>query len=451
MRQTLFHIPAQVAGLPLFGFGLLAALWAVWTLAYAAWQWKRSGLTGELLGSLGMMVLVELAILFVSPNLLEVDQNKQPIGIAIRGYGVMLLLGIVSGVALTAWRARRAGVGDDVVYSLALWVFVAGMVGARAFFVIEYWKNFQRDTLRETLGAIVNVTQGGLVVFGAFLGATAALVIFARKHRLPVLALADLSAPGMALGLAFGRVGCFFNGCCFGDVCTLPWSVEFPETSPPYSRQVEQGRVFGFLLVGKPDPTRAGVVAPLIASVEPGSPAAEAGLAPDERIQTIVVPEEQKDGSFRPVVQTVTTLKEAQAALLAAARTEGYLPLRMETDRGRRTVPLWPRYQSHSQPIHPTQIYAAIDALLVTLLLLAFEPLRTRDGQTFALLITIHPVSRFLLEVIRIDEPAMFGTGLSISQNISVLMLAAAAGLWWWIERRPKGLSWPQVVSGQAV
>jgi phosphatidylglycerol---prolipoprotein diacylglyceryl transferase len=445
MKQTLYTIPATVADIPVFGFGLLAAAWAVWTVVYLAWQFKRSGWTSDLAGSAGVMVIVELAILFISPNLLELDENKQPVGIAIRGYGVMLLLGIVSGVALTVWRARRVGVGDDVVYSLALWVFIAGMVGARAFFVVEYWQNFQRETLRETLGAIVNVTQGGLVVFGAFLGATAALVVFARRHQLPILALADLAAPGMALGLAFGRIGCFLNGCCFGDQCELFWAVKFPERTPPHDRQIEQGRVFGFMLVGKPDATRAGVTAPLISSVEPGSPAEQAGLAPDERIQSVVVPDEK---TGQPFVRPVTTLDEARQAIYMATKRAGGLPLKLETDRGRRIVAIRPEFQHRSLPIHPAQIYAAIDALLVTLLLLAFEPLRTRDGQTFALLITIHPVSRFLLEIIRIDEPAIFGTGLSISQNISVVMLAAAAGLWWWIERRPKGLSWPQVVPG---
>ena len=69
--------------------------------------------------------------------------------------------------------------------------------------------------------------------------------------------------------------------------------------------------------------------------------------------------------------------------------------------------------------------------------------LARRDGETFALLLTIHPISRFLLEQIRIDEPGMFGTSLSISQHISILLLAAAAGLWIYVERRPPGFAWP--------
>ena len=61
-------------------------------------------------------------------------------------------------------------------------------------------------------------------------------------------------------------------------------------------------------------------------------------------------------------------------------------------------------------------------------LLWAYFPFRRRDGELIALLLTIHPITRFLLEIIRTDEPAVFGTGLSISQNISILLLAAGVG-----------------------
>jgi phosphatidylglycerol:prolipoprotein diacylglycerol transferase len=96
-----------------------------------------------------------------------------------------------------------------------------------------------------------------------------------------------------------------------------------------------------------------------------------------------------------------------------------------------------------SRPVHPTQLYSAIDAGLLSWLLWAFFPFRTRDGQCIALMLTIHPITRFLLEVVRTDEPAVFGTGLSISQNISVLLLVCAAGIWWYISRRPRGIVWP--------
>jgi phosphatidylglycerol:prolipoprotein diacylglycerol transferase len=86
-----------------------------------------------------------------------------------------------------------------------------------------------------------------------------------------------------------------------------------------------------------------------------------------------------------------------------------------------------------SLPVHPAQVYSAIDAFVLCLFLLAYDPLRRRDGELLALMLTLHPISRYMLEIIRTDEPAVFGTGLSISQNISVLLLLLAVALWFCI------------------
>jgi phosphatidylglycerol:prolipoprotein diacylglycerol transferase len=95
--------------------------------------------------------------------------------------------------------------------------------------------------------------------------------------------------------------------------------------------------------------------------------------------------------------------------------------------------------------VHPTQVYSAIDAGLLAWLLWSYFPFRRHDGECLALLLTIHPITRFLLEVIRTDEPAVFGSGLSISQNISIALLACAAALWWYLSRQPRGVTWPLV------
>jgi phosphatidylglycerol:prolipoprotein diacylglycerol transferase len=93
--------------------------------------------------------------------------------------------------------------------------------------------------------------------------------------------------------------------------------------------------------------------------------------------------------------------------------------------------------------VHPTQVYSAVDAALLAWLLWSYYPFRGRDGEAIALLLTIHPITRFLLEIIRTDEPAVFGTGMSISQNISLLLLAVAGLLWWYVSRQPRGVAWP--------
>ncbi len=99
-----------------------------------------------------------------------------PLGIPIRAYGVMVLLGIAAGIAMSVQQARRMGVDPEVVFSLCFWIIVAGFVGARTFYVLEYWEQFARPTFRETVFQIVNLTDGGLVVYGSFIGAALACV-----------------------------------------------------------------------------------------------------------------------------------------------------------------------------------------------------------------------------------------------------------------------------------
>ena len=76
-------------------------------------------------------------------------------------------------------------------------------------------------------------------------------------------------------------------------------------------------------------------------------------------------------------------------------------------------------------------------------LLLAYYPFRRKDGEVTALTLTLHPISRFLLEIIRTDEGPVFGTPFSISQNISLLVLAGGICLWIYLWRQPRGTVWP--------
>jgi phosphatidylglycerol---prolipoprotein diacylglyceryl transferase len=348
------------------------------------------------------------------------------VGLPIRGYGALLLLAVAAAVGLAAWRARRLGMDPEIIFSMALWLFVAGIAGARLFYVIEYWESeFHRETWGATLRAVANFTSGGLVVYGSMLGGGAALAVFIYRNRLPGWAVADLIAPSVALGMAIGRLGCFMNGCCYGGACDLPWAVRFPPPSPPYVDQLRTGvlPVFGLRIE---DDATGGVE---IAAVEAGSAAAAAGLHAGQRIESIgrVNVETARDArglltelAFRGQSASLGVAGQAAPALLAASPLAG-----------------------RSQPIHPTQLYSAIDAGLLCLVLLAYYPYRRRDGEVFALLLTLHPISRFLIEIIRTDEPAVLGTAWSISQNLSLSFLLAAAGVWWYLSRQPRELALP--------
>ena len=240
MYQTLFTIPKQIAGIDVFGFGWVLGIWAVAAVVIMAISYRRHGWSAETRSQLGAVLIVGLAIAFLLPNLMDERLG----GLAIRGYGAHAARGRGQRrVALTMYRAERVGVNPEICLSLGTWFFIWGIIGARAFYVIEYWERFQKATLSETVFAIVNLTQGGLVVYGSLLAGGVALIVFVRKYHLPGLALADLIAPGVVLGVGLGRLGCFLNGCCYGGLSELPWAVEFPPEAPAYIDQVEHGTV----------------------------------------------------------------------------------------------------------------------------------------------------------------------------------------------------------------
>ncbi|MBN1589008.1 MAG: prolipoprotein diacylglyceryl transferase [Pirellulales bacterium] len=412
MFDTVLKIPQEIAGFPVFGVGLVLAAWCLFGLILLVSVARRHGFGNELLSYLPLLVLVAAAVIWFLPKLCH--DGSLPI----RGYGVMLLIAVVSGTTLLAWRAKRVGLDPDTMVSLVLWMFVPGIIGARLFYVIEYWSSFQRPTVGETVGAILNFSEGGLVLFGSFIAGMLGMLFFVRKKRLPLLAIGDLLAPSMMLGLALGRIGCLAHGCCFGGPCDLPWAVTFPQGSPVYEQQLARGQLWGFSL--DVDPTAP----PVVASVDADGDAARIGLRPGDRLVRI-------NG------QAVRNAGEVSWHLQSAA-SRG-TTIRLETDRGRlaalATLPRPPR----SLPVHPTQIYSSINALLICLLLLAYAPFRRRDGEVFALMLTVYPITRFLLEVIRTDEGSSLRTGLTISQNISLLILLLIVGLWAFVLKQPRG------------
>ncbi len=270
----------------------------------------------------------------------------------------------------------------------------------------------------------MNIPQGGLVVYGSLIGGLLGFGAFLIRRRLPLLPMLDLLTPGMLLGLALGRVGCFLNGCCYGGPCDLPWAVRFPVGSPPFLQHAEEGKIFlyGVKLQG-PDSAP-----PTIAEIEPQSAAAQK-LKPGETILAI-------NGA------RITTVAAARWELLGALRSgrEVSLSTAGRNERVRLSVPdPLPR----SEPIHPTQLYSAVDALVLCLFLLAYDPFKRRDGEVFALFLTIYPVSRFLMECIRVDEPGIWGTPLTGAQFLSLAILAGVCALWFYLLRRPAGKAFP--------
>ncbi|HEY3936751.1 MAG TPA: prolipoprotein diacylglyceryl transferase [Bryobacteraceae bacterium] len=139
-------------------------------------------------------------------------------------YGVLVALGFLAGLGITLRLARWAGLPAEKISNLAVYCAIAGIIGAKLFMFLFDLGDYIRDPGRifslETLQA-AGVFHGGFIV--AFLVA----VLYLRKQRLAALPTMDIFAPGIAIGQAIGRLGCFAAGCCWGRECDLPWGVHF--------------------------------------------------------------------------------------------------------------------------------------------------------------------------------------------------------------------------------
>jgi phosphatidylglycerol:prolipoprotein diacylglycerol transferase len=428
MRQTLFYVPESIGGVPLFGFGALLLLWGIGTGVWLLRRLWKHGWDREIANQLPTFLITGALIAFVLPAV-----SIPGHGLPIRGYGVFMVLALAASMWLALHFASHAGITGETIFSLAVWLCVGGFVGARVFYVIEYWPVLSEvRTTWELMGNILNFTQGGLVVFGALLGAAAAFVAFVRTHRLDGLALADVIAPSLALGQGIGRIGCLMSGCCFGGPTDLPWGIFFPFGAPAHVRQVESRQVFlhgiRFAASDGKEVKRKGTEPARVASVAAGSSAEGAGLKPGDEIVAV-------NG------QPLATARDAELLLLGLS---GGVHDRISVSVAGDPQPHEWSVESptaYMRPVHPTQIYSSIDALLLCLFLCAYYPYGRREGEVIAWLLTIHPVTRFLLEAIRIDEPSVFGLGMSISQVLSLGLLAAAGGLWWYIRYSRPGQS----------
>ncbi|MGQ9760820.1 MAG: prolipoprotein diacylglyceryl transferase [Thermogutta sp.] len=476
MWRTLLYIPENIGATPFLGFGILFWLWVIFALSVVLWQVVRYGWRDDLWTTALLYGIVAILIAWVLPRVcVEIpgmfDTTGRPLrGLPIRGYGTMLLLGVAIAVVLAIHRAKRRGLSVDWVSNLALWGIIPGMIGARAFHVIEYWP-VHYGPLWKTAGpvaglmAVLNVAQGGLVVYGSVIGGLLGIALYAWRQRMRLLSILDLLTPCFLIGLAFGRIGCFLNGCCFGGVCELPWAVQFPAGSFAYLSQVEHGQMFLYGIKFKEDsghPQRL----PVVLEVASGSAAAKAGVKPGEHIAIVngiaLGGGSGESPASRLAVQLIAMYGDpvvveggrgcvcsSENAVRDISRLPhlGQLPrsahlpslvpviIRIETAEGHRYF--WETTEgvpARSLPVHPSQLYSAFNAAVLCLFVLVYEPFRKREGELFAWFLVLYPITRFLLEIIRADEPGSYG-GLTIAQVVSLGLFVCGIGIWIYLWR----------------
>jgi phosphatidylglycerol:prolipoprotein diacylglycerol transferase len=163
-------------------------------------------------------------------------------------YGVLVALGFLAGLWVTVRLARKSGMSGELITNLAVYCALGGLIGAKILMIIFDWGDPQKPPIFSvaTLQA-AGVWQGGLVL------AILVAILYIRQNKLPFLETFDAFAPGVALGHAIGRIGCFAAGCCWGNECSLPWAVTFhnPEaaelTGVPLGKALHPSQLYEML------------------------------------------------------------------------------------------------------------------------------------------------------------------------------------------------------------
>jgi phosphatidylglycerol:prolipoprotein diacylglycerol transferase len=148
------------------------------------------------------------------------------LGIPLSTYGLLLAVAFITALWATARLAEQDGLPKNKIYDLGLYILASALIGAKVLMIFTDWDEFRGDWHRMIS---LDVLRSGGVYFGGFVIALLVSVILMRVWRLPWRRTADAFAPGIALGHAIGRLGCFSAGCCWGKPTTSWIGLKFTE------------------------------------------------------------------------------------------------------------------------------------------------------------------------------------------------------------------------------
>lgn len=148
----------------------------------------------------------------------------------IHSYGLMIAIGFLLAVYFARKDAARAGYDPDLFTNAAYWCLFFGILGTRILYIIMFPEQFSWSRPLEWFA----IWEGGLVFQGGPPLAAIFAYLYLRARKISFWKAADVGLPYLALGHAFGRLGCFLNGCCYGQRCDRPWAVQFPAESPAW-------------------------------------------------------------------------------------------------------------------------------------------------------------------------------------------------------------------------
>lgn len=147
------------------------------------------------------------------------------IQLPIRWYGLLIVAGAIATAYYAAWYVKRHGKNPDLVWDAMVWLLISGILGARAWYVINDMIGGNSRYLDDP-GQIIRIDQGGLNILGGFVVGALVLIYFCKRNNLDYWLLADGIAPGLLIGQAIGRLGNYINQELYGPPTTLPWGIQ---------------------------------------------------------------------------------------------------------------------------------------------------------------------------------------------------------------------------------
>jgi len=350
----------------------------------------------------------------------------------VKSYGVMMMIAFLSGIWLACRRAMRSQADPDVVLNAGFLALIFGVAGARLMFVLHYWDT-KFANKASPLFEVFNLSNGGLEFWGGPLLVIPASIIYLQFFaKASVRWYLDICLPSLAWGLAITRVGCFLNGCCWGSVCveqhadaaaiakpSVPWAVTFPYGSPAMRQQYD----FGQLTLPKE----------LIYTFKTGEtmpyPREYIELAIEDNGETAKELKKLIDEKHEGAATEVLKFKDSTIASVEKhCEQNGLTPAQLQALAGKH----------RSQPVHPSQLYAVVNAFIISWLLSVIFYYRKRHGVVLGWFLILYSITRIALESIRADNPLDTFGGITISQSISLICFTAGVGWLALMYRLPK-------------
>ncbi len=168
-------------------------------------------------------------------HLKNVGQSFSVFGFEIAFYGMVIGIGVIAGILMAVYEAKRTKQNPDTYYDLAIYAVIFSVIGARLYYVIFSWDSYKDDLL-----SVFNLRQGGLAIYGAVIAAVITVFVFCKIKKLSFWQMVDTAGLGLILGQIIGRWGNFFNREAFGEYTDGLFAMRLPADAVRYSDVTEK-------------------------------------------------------------------------------------------------------------------------------------------------------------------------------------------------------------------